>query len=190
MIVFHIDANSAAAGINYAQATTTDLKAGAKVAGRTLANMLRAHYRRKQQAEPNRLGGRRTNFWADIARGINNPESTGENQVSVGFGDVRLLHKIFGGTITAKRAGALTIPMHPNAHGRSVAQLKEDNGLVIFRVLDTLWGYKRGGGESVLYYLLRKSVTQKPWPGSIPTKGEMEAVVSSSFTEWLRSKLN
>src|SRR5690242_7736174 len=79
--------------------------------GRELANQLKAHFRMKEQTQPNKLSPRREHFWLQIAGSVNNPEQTGYNAVSVRVSDPRIAQKVFGGTITAKRAGALTIPV-------------------------------------------------------------------------------
>ena len=50
---------------------------GLKVAGRAVANLLRAHYRRKDQTEPNKLGGRRTHYWRAVAHSVHNPVQSG-----------------------------------------------------------------------------------------------------------------
>lgn len=77
-----------------------------------------------------------------------------------------LAHKATGGTITPKVAQALTIPMVPGAHGVRArdypGRLFRPKGKdYLMEVTDT--------GPRVVY-LLRKSVTQKPWPKALPSE--------------------
>ena len=43
------------------------------VAGRAVANLLKRHYRGRDRAEPNKLGGPRTHFWREVADSVQAP---------------------------------------------------------------------------------------------------------------------
>lgn len=80
-------------------------------------------------------------------------------------------HKVYGGTIKPKSAKALTIPLIPEAVGRRAKDYKGN----LFMLKQK---YKKTGGTNFLFeidgdgiravYMLKKSVTQDPWPGALP----------------------
>jgi len=150
-------------------------------------NLLQRHYRKKGLEEPNRLGGRRTNFWADIARSVQGPLLRLQDWV-VSITDPRIWQKIKGGKITAKRVQALTIPIHKDAHGVRAAVLQAEKGIRLFKI-------KTKSGDAVLageqngvvtaYYLLKKSVDQDPWPGSIPEEFEIMNAFHAGMREYI-----
>ena len=83
---------------------------------------------------------------------------------------VGLSHKITGGTITAKRKKFLTIPLVPEAHNQSAKDFSR-NVSPLFRVKNCLaYAVDDGSGGKTIKpaYALKKSVTQKPWPGALP----------------------
>lgn len=91
--------------------------------GREVGNQLNAHFQMKNDTNPNKLGGRRTNFWLAVSKTINNgnlnnPQVSG-NTVTVTINDPKFPQKVFGGRIVAKAAKALTIPLTPEAYGKT-----------------------------------------------------------------------
>lgn len=160
--------------------------AGLLQAGRGLSNLLKAHYRQKSQ-QPNKLGGDRTFFWAgegsSVDKSVNAPKQTAPDTVSVSISHPAINQKIFGGTISAKRAKALTIPLVAAAHGRSAAVLERFLGIKLFRVKNTLAG-KDASGKLTIYYALVKSVNQKPDPTALPPESEMQRVVTQAWEKW------
>ena len=97
--------------------------------------------------------------------------------------------KVTGGTISAKNASALTIPLTPEAHAKRVAQYSETVGK-LFRPKNKnyLARVVEGGIEPV--YLLRKSVSIKPNPSLIPTEEEVAAPYESALYEALMREAN
>ena len=92
-------------------------------------------------------------------------------------------HKVTGGTITPKRAKALTIPMVSEAVGRRARDYQSATGNLLFRVMGkkALFEKTEGGGIRAVYALV-KQVTQKPWPGALPDRDLLE----DSFTKgWM-----
>lgn len=81
--------------------------------------------------------------------------------VTVSFGvdneTIGLARKIEGGSITSLRASALTIPMIPRAHGRTVAMFKAEVG-DLFRPKGKDYLAYNGEDGFRVAYLLRKSV--------------------------------
>ena len=87
--------------------------------------------------------------------------------------------KIKGGTVSATSAKCLTIPIAPEAHGRSVAQYQSDMGVKLFRPRghDTLC-YQMPDGKLRAVYKLRYSQFFKPWPEAVPSNEELGAVAT------------
>ena len=82
---------------------------------------------------------------------------------------IGLSHKITGGTIRAKRRKFLTIPIDPRAHGITAKQFSRSIS-PLFRVKNIL-AYADDDGATKTFkpaYVLKKSVTQKPWLGALP----------------------
>lgn len=154
--------------------------------GRELANQLKKHFRTKDQTEPNKLSSRREHFWLQISSSVNNPEQTGHNSISVRISDPRIAQKVFGGTITAKRAGALTIPVSEEAYGRTAATFERETGLKLFLIkiggtksnslTNAVLAAKRSGGLEI-EYVLRQSVTQQKDPTALPPQSELEKAI-------------
>src|SRR4051812_37299116 len=105
--------------LNRLQSKYTEIIPGLMVAGRAVSNLLRSHYRALENSNPNKLGGERQHYWLRIAHAVNNPVPSGSSQVTVSISDPTIMQKIKGGTITAKRVRNLTIPMRPEAYGRT-----------------------------------------------------------------------
>jgi hypothetical protein len=144
--------------------------------GRSLAVDLKAHFRKKDMTEPNKLGARRTHYWREVADSVS-VKSPGSTSIAVGIGHPTISQKVYGGTITPKRAKALTIPVHPDGHGRMASEV---DGLFVAGKVDQNKGVlarKAGGGIEVIF-LLRKSVTQDPDPTALPnTRTEYRKLV-------------
>lgn len=160
---------------------------GLNIAGRAVGNLLKTHFRGKAQT-PNKLGGDRTYFWLAVAGSVSAPKQAGRSAVQISVSHPGIMQKIKGGTITAKRAGALTIPVHPKAHGRRASVLARLLGVKLFRVKDVLAAWDKNARKLTIYYALKKSVTQKPDPTALPPIDEMERVVRDNFYRWLQGE--
>jgi hypothetical protein len=156
-----------------------------KVMGRALANTLKTHFRARNTDSPNKLGGKRTNFWSRVAQGVQNPvvESTG---VSVTVSHEAIRQKFQGGTITAKPGKALAIPVHPAAHGKS-PRVFNNLTLMILGVKKTavLAKKEKGNGRFTTFYILKKSVTQQKDPRTLPPESAMIDGITSAARDFL-----
>jgi hypothetical protein len=157
---------------------------GLLIAARALGNLLKKHFREKAQ-KPNKLGGDRTWFWLAVGRGVNAPQQTSPTSAQISITHGAINQKIHGGTITAKRAKYLTIPVHPKAHGRRASVLANLLGIKLFAVKGALAGWDKNAKKLTVYYALKKSVTQKADPTALPPNGEMERVAREAFNRWL-----
>jgi hypothetical protein len=104
-------------------------------------------------------------------------------------------HKVTGGVIRAKRVRFLTIPLIPEAHGKTARQYAQENQTRLFTIkgVGILFAKAmKGGGNTTLtnrtvgrgrngrrvgfeartkltaVYALKRSVNQKPTPGALP----------------------
>lgn len=152
--------------------------------GRELGNQLKTHFRKKDREEPNKLSPRREHFWLQVSRSVQNPEQTGYNSVSVAVSDPRIAQKVFGGTITAKRAGALTIPVEEQAYGRTASTFERETGLELFLLRTgqgafgkAILAVKLAGGGIQVEYLLTPSVYQHPDPTALPERSALEKAI-------------
>jgi hypothetical protein len=155
-------------------------------AGRALGNLLKNHFRKKDREEPNKLSPRREHFWLQVSRTVSAPAQSGYNSVAVKVSDPRIAQKVYGGTITAKAAGALTIPVEERAYGRTASTFEAETGLKLILIRtgggknnafqNAVLAVKEGGGL-VVEYLLTKSVDQAADPTALPSMAQMQAAV-------------
>lgn len=104
--------------------------------------------------------------------------------------DGSLRHKIRGGTITAKNAGALTIPLVPEAHGRRAADYQSEiRELFTIPNKSALFEAVEGGGVRAVY-ALRQSITQDPWPDAIPDDDELSTAYGVKLMDVLAASLD
>lgn len=151
---------------------------------------LRGHFSERDN-KGNKLGGRRTHFWADIANSVAIGEVT-DTQATIEIGDARFGQKLRGGTIVAKTARMLTIPVDPEAHGRRASVFERETGLKLIFIRQTA-----GRGSAILAtrvansptlharYVLKRSVTQQPDPQALPPKGELEREARQGVEDYL-----
>lgn len=165
------------------------ITAALRSAGEAVIGYLKRFWKRKDKAEPNQwfnAGSTRTHFWNQIAESVDPKPYLKRGVVTIKVKDTRIRQKINGGPIVPVRAKALTIPNHPDAHGRTARQLEGYVGLKLF-ILQTKWGAFLAGkkGRSVVkYYLLSRGVNQMPWPRSIPEKRLMQRTFTDAVREY------
>jgi hypothetical protein len=169
-----------------------------RAVGREASERLRAHFDDKNDKEPNKLGGKRTNFWLQIRRSVQNPVIVDIGTVSVTISDPRFAQKLFGGTITAKLARALTIPETPEAYGLTAGSFEAETGLKLFII--KIGGTKTNGlenaalaakvnGHLTVEYLLTPSVTQQADPDALPDMTELEAAIISRADKFIECQM-
>jgi len=111
-------------------------------------------------------GRKKTQWWRKVESNwsVASTSSTGATLSNIntdGFS-----HKITGGTISAKRAKFLTIPIVPEAHGLS-AKTYSKTIKPLFRVKNLLVQSEPDGKIKPIF-VLKKSVTHAPWKGALP----------------------
>ncbi|MHC1762915.1 MAG: hypothetical protein AB9869_01230 [Verrucomicrobiia bacterium] len=162
---------------------------GLMIAGRAVANVLRAHYREKHAKEPNKLGGKRQNYWLGVRHSVNNPQPSGAAQVTVSISHPSIMQKIKGGTITAKRVSMLTIPVDKEAYGRRASVLERALNIKLFVIEQGGRAFLAGRTDSAaplrIFYVLKRSVTQKPDPTALPPEQTIHDTATEAFTKWV-----
>jgi hypothetical protein len=160
------------------------------VMGRALANTLKKHFRARNVV-PNKLGGKRTNFWSAVASSVQNPV-VGTAEVSVAISNPAMAQKVFGGRIKPTKKKALAIPVNAKAHGNSPRLFKDLAFIPASSKIPATVGYlvegeihkilrgKRKGQDAVrpkkggvMMYVLRAWVDQKADPRALPAKETM-----------------
>lgn len=122
-----------------------DGKALLNVAGRSGRNALQRHLREKNRTSPNRMGGRRTNFYAKAADAVNY-RILNDQEVAVSINAVGIALRYFGtaglpgGVLRPISARYLTIPATPEAHGK---RAREFGDLVVGYAYDPELGRDR-----------------------------------------------
>lgn len=156
------------------------------VLGRAGRNVLVAHFRERNQT-PNRLGGKRTNFWSRVAESVDAPRVEGRGII------IRVAHpaigqKVHGGTIVPRKAKALAIPVAARAHGlspRSIPGLifipSQGGQSVGFLAL-------RNAGNLQFLFVLKKSVTQAPDPLALPPGRDVGAALERAGLIYIRRR--
>jgi hypothetical protein len=148
----------------------------------SLYNYLKEYHTKMDWKGPHWMPGPDSGQFArDVVQGWQKPQISGLTVVIRNtFG--LLGWKMSGGTITPKTANFLTIPLVP---GAKVVPARDFPG-GLFRAGNALC--RKVGQELEAIYALKKSVTQKPWPGAMPTDEQLAAAFikgADSVTQWL-----
>lgn len=209
MIAFKIQTQSAQAMIaGVAKLKAEDL---VRVGGRAAANLTREHLFELDRTRPNKMGGKRTHFYADAARSVQTPTVSG-SQATVVVNQVGLAQRWLGGTITAGHGTSswsggptryLTIPARPEAYGRRAGEFKDlefvpattDHPAMLVQALQTVLkrtkkGFKAVGeaGGMAMFWLVR-SVKQEADPTVMPSDDKYNEAVGTAVNEFLALKL-
>jgi hypothetical protein len=144
------------------------------------------------QRRPNARGWPKRNFWNQVRQST---ALTGlsEREATVAVSDPRYALQLHGGTVRAKRASMLAIPLHAEAYqagspGEGSARLPN---LFVLR--------RRGGrgaflaeaesfanrGTLRLWYVLKPSVTVPRNPDAMVSEGDMAAALDGEATAYL-----
>lgn len=154
------------------------------VMARAGVNTLRAHFVRLNGERANRLGGRRTNFYANAARGTQSRVESDAIVLSVNAVGIR--QRLLGGRIVPKASKALTIPVHPRAYAK---RAREFSDLVLVSTKrGTAFLMRRPGrgrrfGE--VYFILVKAVDQRPDPSVLPSDDELLEPMAKAGSDYL-----
>ncbi len=183
------------------------MPAARKVAGRSLANKLRDFLFGLDKERANSMGGRRTHFFGQAARSVQQPTIEGDT-VTVSINQVGFAQRLFGGTIypTGGRK-FLTIPARSEAYGKRAGEFKDleilfgRGGRPVALIQRQHTKIKRQGnqhgsktveakteGGGVFFWLVR-SVTQQPDPSVLPTEEAIGEHVAADLSAWVKDQI-
>lgn len=172
------------------------------VLGKRAEIELRDHFE-KRNAEPNKAGWDKLEFWARI-RNATSFVSADKNAAHVVIADPAINQKVFGGTIKPRDATYLALPAIAEAYGKSprvfdflhvirfhsgaVALVETDRTLIRF-------GKKKKDGTRTVFdegrslrgrvwYWLARSVTQAPDERALPTEKDFLAALMEEAQEF------
>lgn len=141
-----------------------------KIAIGAVRNTLIKHFREKNMGR-NKLGGAKTQFWRRVSESVSMPNINNAG-ARVSVTHPHLGTHVYGATITPKRAKMLTIPVHPDAHGKRAAEIPE--------LTVRPWGLAIG---DVTYYVFAKRAVIPKDPTALPSeevmKGDIDRNVGS-----------
>lgn len=176
------------------------------VAGRGVAEKLRGHFATLDQTRPNKLGGKRTYFWGQVRRSVQNPVVTPPS-ASVSINHLGIAQRLFGGVIRPVRAKFLAIPARPEAYGKGPREFRDlhfqptrrGGALVENLRSDVTFGRKkkdgtrtvtnRGERGGLVMFWLVKQVVQRPDPTVLPPPAELETAARVPMESYLSRKL-
>jgi hypothetical protein len=138
--------------------------------GQKVVTFLRDYHRGMDWRGDRYLGGGTNSGWfaKAVVNGWKEPRVMG-NGVVIANSFGLLSWKVTGGTITPKKAKMLTIPLVALAKGVAARQYPEP----LFRAGNALC--VKLGNKVKAVYALKKSVTQKPGPGAMPSNNQLQA---------------
>ena len=174
-------------------------------AGSAAQRTVQRHLGQLDAERANKLGGKRTHFFASAARGTTYKADKDGVVVSIQKLGIRLQYE--GGTVKPVNSKYLTIPARAEAHGKRAGEFDNlellwgRNGpyalaerasqSVNFKAkgdsesLSTTKGRKKGGG---VFFWLCKSATLQPDPDIIPSEQSLSQAVKFGVYDYLNRK--
>jgi hypothetical protein len=164
-----------------------------KVIARSGQNFVRKHFTYLNSTRANRLGGKRTNFYTQAARGTTAVSDAQGATISVN--QVGIRQRIFGGTILPKNGKWLTIPARAEAHGRRArefqdlkfAYAEDERGKARPALVRDSKDKNFWGEEDVFFWLVPK-VVQKPDPSVMPRMDLLRVAVLEDLAVFLEAR--
>ena len=151
--------------------------------------MLKAHFRNRDANSPNKLGGQRTNFWAQVEKTVVSEVDEAGGTVSLGVSHPGFAQKLYGGVIRAKSARALTIPVTAEAYGKSTKEFEGATGLRLFFIKPNETGLLatrlQGARGITVQYVLKGSVNQERDEKALPDSESMREMIAGTVREEL-----
>ncbi len=153
-----------------------------------LVDLLRDHFHQKN-ALPNAMGAAKTNFWNKIAQATQVAAIT-DDGATIAIADQRVNIHIYGGRIVAKAAGALTIPLIPEARGlfaRSY-ELATGRDLFILRSTDENKAFLAESTSTGIrrVYVLKKFVNVEKDPTALPSNDTIQAALFEEASDFIQ----
>jgi len=154
------------------------------VLGRAITNALKKHLGGLNASRANKLGGKRSNFYAACSRGTS--YEVQPDGVTISVARIGYAQRYFGGTIKPVKAKALTIPVDPLAYGKDPRKMDLFVGQgrrAAFLALVNRSGDTRAAPR--VMFLLLKKVTQKADPSVFLSEKAIAATVDDTINKRL-----
>lgn len=174
----------------------------ALVAGR-FNRFLKRHFRRRENGDSKhrRRGWPSRHFWADVERKTQVGTITNDS-ASVVIASAPFAHKLDGGPISAKRGGALAIPLRAEAYekgsprewdetepGKRLFGVRSRSGKMFLAAGDDSPGPLGARGIRVLYLLVRR-VFQDADPNALPPIADRNKEIDDASDQYLERILS
>ena len=184
----------------------------ATVGARAVKGFLVDYLADLDEARPNKMGGVRTHFFAQVARSVQNPK-TEHGRASISINHVGFAQRLLGGIIRAgqglsSKSGRptklLAIPARAEAYGKTPGEFHDlefvptGNGegmLVQTFQTQFIRGRRKGDyhtqkvGGLAMFWLV-KQVTQKPDATVLPSSKAMAGAATDAMEDYLNRKLS
>jgi hypothetical protein len=179
-----------------------------QAAGRGITNALVDHFDHLESTRPNKLGGKRTHFWAKVAAAVHQPELVGGDGVKVAIDHAGAAQRYFGGTIRPTKKQWLSLPARTEAYGNDARKHKDLHFVLFRRGLAALvqnqqtslaigrrrkdgsrkisHGETTGGG---IFFWLVKEVHQQPDKTVLPAKTELIRAALEGGEQYIKNLL-
>lgn len=154
-----------------------------KVAAYGVMNLVKRHLRTLNSERPNKLGGKRLNFYADARRATHMVSDSREGIVAIS--KTGFAQRFYGGTINPVKGKYLTIPINPAAYGCRVSDFP---GAFVARIKGKAYIAQKATEKSSLQLLfaLVASVTQQADPSVLPDRDAIQRRAASSIGSLIR----
>jgi len=192
MITIHLQSGQLTVALNNLARLSERPRSLLQAAARAVRRDLQRHFRDRDK-QPNALGGKRTHWWSQVARATNISDVT-DTQATISISEPGLGIKISGGTIYAKEAGALTIPIHKEAYGRRAKTVEMVTGHKLFvvrigKMKAAFLARSTGDDKLRLLYLLKKSVRVPADPDALPDRDRLEQAAFDAAEAQLKTEI-
>lgn len=156
--------------------------------GKTLEVALKRHFERLQ-SRPNKRGWPKKNFWTHVRRStaLNKIQ---EREAVVAISDPRFALHLYGGTVRAKRARALAIPLTAAAYAAGSPREGATPNLFVLKsrsrgaFLAEAEPFARRGTVR-LWYALKAAVTVPKTPDALPPESDIAAALDREARAYL-----
>jgi len=161
-----------------------------RVMGRAIGTSIRRHFTKLDSSRANRLGGKRTHFYANARRSVHQPELYGDG-VRVVIDALGIAQRYYGGDIFPREANALTIPVHPEAYGHRAREFSDLQYIPTHRgdpyTLAILARPNEASAHGIMevYYVLCSRVHQEPDPSVLPTDQELGKAAHDAAVDYI-----
>lgn len=165
-----------------------------KVLGRAASNELRKFYRELNAKRPNKLGGKRSNFYSRVAEAVQQAVP-GNGTLTIRVSHPHIAQRLYGGTVQARKGKYLAIPVHASGYGvyariypGTLAFIPARGGrggyLVQAEEKTITRGPRKGGKRKAakpggaMIYVLKGAITQRADPTVLPASARMASALT------------